>query len=615
MLNYLNRALDADLAGQANKSAQDAGSNEADTSMNDLDGGELKINFDTEADETEVKKNTQERNDSEAEQNGGIYPVEGGCESLLQELYSTSFENTNVKFRTDTDLGYICQAVGSAVSLKADSSDMDEESQMSAIVENISQYFSTNEGAMYLDHIKEYSRQLSEIVGQAFRTLKYEVTPEVDQLTKTITGVASEYVARASSYTMSGDTLEPSTPMLTFLDLTKFESADTVDCGRELVGKYLVNHQDITTLTPMMLGSLYRKMPELTQVGVSFETADKMVNTLLEKHNLTRENSQAEYISYLGIVNSALNGTTDFNAIKGSLFDADFQTGKITEANILSALTYLDLYVKYTELDGIVDFAKEEQMAMFKKNMEILSDYQKVCKVHLALASERFRDCVAIGPTTVITEGYKEFTAQGGKDIDVVNYMRVYHNQNRDDVLYTQTGHTPVPIDGVKVKNLLEKKTYVSEFLASNLGKIKMQMKSISNDATRKAFRDTLHKAIADYSSNQYAQHEQPDMTRWRYDALKVVDEISNRLIRFEHENVEDAVYEYVLKTRYADSLVSRIWYKLGAEIMNTVNLTEDRTLDENAVNFAHFTVMSDVLSEYIAGTMVVPDGKRGAMY
>ena len=73
--------MDADLQGQANKSAADAGSNEPDLTMNDLDGNEMKIHLDEEGDETSVSKDTQERNDSEAEQNDGIYPVEGN-ESL-----------------------------------------------------------------------------------------------------------------------------------------------------------------------------------------------------------------------------------------------------------------------------------------------------------------------------------------------------------------------------------------------------------------------------------------------------------------------------------------------------------------------------------------------------
>ena len=95
------------------------------------------------------------------------------------------------------------------------------------------------------------------------------------------------------------------------------------------------------------------------------------------------------------------------------------------------------------------------------------------------------------------------------------------------------------------------------------------------------------------------------DAHRFGIECRRMIPQLASNIVRFESDNITDAVYEFYLRTWYSDSLVSNIYYKLGAVLIDDINTTSK--LSEDTIEFAHFTVMSDILSEYITKTMIEP--------
>lgn len=525
-----------------------------------------------------------------------------GTESFLSELLTTNLENTNVRFRPDTDLGHICQDISANISLSIPSG-LDEEEQTAKMIENMDNYFETPEGSKHFEAIKQYSELFSEKINDAFITLKTKVAPEVDELSKRVEQKAAEYVEKITSLNNINGSVQQAEPLFTYVDLSKYQNDTALQYGRELVQKYMDNK--VASLNVLSLRYVVDAIPKISNIEVSEDRLKSWATTIASEMTSTPEDSLDSKV-ILGTMEAIATVFEDskFSALKDFIFNSNMRSGKFNEASIQNAMMFVKLENTFSKLDTLVDLPNEEDITKFKQNLQSIQDFYKAVVVLLSEAYERYSKSVVIGEKLINVTGFNEFQSAGGTAIDIANHIRIFHNQNKSDAVYSQVSHMDIPSSGLNTKSLIENMDYVREKINSLTNQVKAQLTSIQNTATKQAYEDVLREYVADVEFN-HPEMVDGDPHQFGINCRRLIPQISHTLVRFENENITDAVYEFYLKTWYSSSLVSNIYYKLGAVLINDINQTD--TLDEDTVKYAHLTVMTDILSEYITNTMIVP--------
>ena len=172
-------------------------------------------------------------------------------------------------------------------------------------------------------------------------------------------------------------------------------------------------------------------------------------------------------------------------------------------------------------------------------------------------------------------------------------------------MLYSQVMHSDIPVTGITVDAIMSVVDTTREQLNKLNHTNSTQLQSIANNATKMAFEGVLRDYISDIENNHPEMISDITPHQFGINNRKLIPTITYNLVRFEKDNIVDALYEFYLKVWYKDSLVSNIYYRLGAAIVDNINSND--SIDNETMKQAHFTVMSDILSEYITKTMIIP--------
>lgn len=525
-------------------------------------------------------------------------------ESFLAELGSTYFENTNVQFRANTDLGHINDALISNLSVNMPSG-LDEDEQTQVMVESIDTFLQSEEGMVHFENIKNYSEQFSSIINSSFDTLKNEVTPFVQELTNKIEEKKNELIEKTTHMVELNGSLINKDHNFTIVDLEKFRSEAFIANAKELVAKYYNNK--ISSVTVTTLKYLSDAISSVDNIKLEKEELDGYANTIAETINNdpSVEVSDQLKAAIISTITPVFN-TYEFNSLKSLIINDDLRAGKINESAIRNAYSFSKLGAIYNRLEDIVDIDNEKVLTIFKSNVEKAIDLYKLSTVLLILANEKYEECAVIGENMLNQTGVTKVLQNGGTLEDIHQHIRLYYNNDKSDIIYNEVTHMELPVNGIKADSIIRDMDECRAKYSKLEEQIKAQYKSIVNTATKNAYetvlRDYIHKLEKDTTETTI---NGIPTRQFCVNARMLVDELSYSLVRFDTSNITDSVYDFYLKTWYKDNLVSNIYYRLGAELITSINKSED--INEDTIKYAHFTVMSDILSEYITKTMIIP--------
>lgn len=531
---------------------------------------------------------------------------EKGTESLLTEITTASLENTQVQFRSDTDLGHIAQSIRDHVSFKIPSG-LSEEERTAAILNEINEYLESPEGAPNLEALMSYSSQLSDTINTAFDTLKLKVSPEVDVLASRINIKADEYIQKATAMSNINGSLTIAEPTFIYIDFASLDMNQISQYAQDLLNKFAVD-TSIKELNMITLRYMLNKIVPVKNIplspGVLEEYANKIYDALYKKENELSTDRDLTVLENIKTSILPVFEAADFNKLKFQIFNQKLLTGKANEDSLLNAIAFTKFYKHYEVLDSIVDISDETVLHQFKSNIEAITNLYKLAYTSIALSGEQFKNTVVIGNRSLNQTKFAEFQAQGGTINDVFNYIRLYCNHNKEDILYPFVGHADISNVGVTGQSILEVINTTNTNLETLQSQITSQLKSIVSNSTKRAFEDTMKEYLRDIEANN-SEFIDGDPHVFCDRAHKLIPVVATDLVRYEYTNIYDAVYSFYLKVWYPHSLVSNVYHKLGAGLIN--ELSKSDTVDVNTINYAHFSVMTDILTEYITKTMVVP--------
>ena len=509
--------------------------------------------------------------------------------NIIEQASAYPWINTGVRFRQDTDLGYLAKRIEERVILDIPAG-ITKEELYQLVVNNLQKYLSeTDEGRADLDKIRDYGLKMADMFSEAFNTLKGRVSDEVSSLSGKIIDLADSYTKNRLGFVGTEGILNPTIPSFITLSIDTLPIEEAL---KGLMSKYNVNVDTfsattckyfldkITTIAPIDLGessSIINEQMSSTIAGLNED----------QKKDCMR------------IFRAALNESV-FRELRGFLFGHGAYSGKINETLLTSCLGFCYNYPIFKQALAKTNFQMaDETRQLFDANVAILDDMHTICSCYLELGRQKFKDKLVIGHTLLNGDVLENFQKSGGTFEDIATHLRLHYNSNESDVLYHFTAHQPMPMNGISIQEILVAKPDNIKKMDNLQNEVKMQMMSVKQTCTREAFSTVLKQYLVELKKSPEMLPSNEDGERFLQKAVENVSHVSSTLHRNNQMNVEDAVYHFYLNTWMKDSLVSTIYYRMGAEVITQLNHTEQA--NEALLNQIHVSVMSDILTSYIS--------------
>lgn len=509
--------------------------------------------------------------------------------NIIEQASAYPWINTAVRFRQDTDLGYLAKRIEERVILDIPSG-ITKEELYQLVVNNLQKYLTeTDEGRADLAKIQDYGLRMAQMFAEAFDTLKGRVSDEVSTLSEKILDLAETYTKNRLGFVGTEGILNPTIPSFVSLSIDELPVEEAL---KGLMTKYEIN---VDTFNSSTCKYFIDKIPNMNtlNLGETESTLRDAFSTAIESVN---EDQKKDCMRIF----ESLISDNAFKNLRSYLFGHGAYSGKITEQLLLSCLGFCYNYPIFKEAVQKlnVQFSDEAQK-QFDTNVSVLDDMHTLCSCFLELGRQKFKEKLVIGHTLLNGEALESFQKSGGTFEDIATHLRLHYNDNEQDVLYHFTDHQAIPLSGISTQEILIAKPENIEKMNKLQNEVKMQMMTVKQSCTREAFSVILKQYLVDLKKSPELLPANEDCDRFLQKAVEQVNHVSSTLHRNNQMNVEDAVYHFYLNTWMKDTLVSTIYYRMGAEVISQLNHTE--AANEALLNQIHVSVMSDILTSYLA--------------
>lgn len=522
---------------------------------------------------------------------------------LIQDIATVTFENSDTKFCENTSLGALARKIQTAVALKIPA-DTKKEDVNTIFMNSLDQYLSSDEGSSDLGHLQDFALKLCGSFNESFTTLKTRVKDEVDSLSQAIFKRADELVASATGYHQLNGEL---TPAEHTFEVIEFNIHDDIDqLAVEFADKYQIAS---TEITPVTLKYFINKIRATADANLSEDIVNYLVEFVYGKRfadsNFDTQ-TRAQLNNHIRDLIYSVSNPKDFERLKGELFGKNIMKGFIGYQDLQSCLRFLDITPLLDDLSDADATLSEASISALNENLKAIDELKKCVAIVFALAHEKYQGILVIGPDLINKQELENFKELGGSLKNISDYIRLRHNDNPNDVLRPTVSQTAFPINGISTEEIFSNIGNIQSDLMKAESQIKTQLSNIKHDSAKRAFTEVLSTYLHDIDRDSPEMIPQEyGKNDFLYQTSKMVKHHAENLIRTETSNIEDAVYSFYLRLWYDNSLVSTIYYKLGAEAITY--LETGGAMNDDVASYLNVVVMADILTAFIADNFIEP--------
>lgn len=301
----------------------------------------------------------------------------------------------------------------------------------------------------------------------------------------------------------------------------------------------------------------------ITINGEEQEVAKMMVKACFDKTAF----EQLKYKVFRGDFNSTLDASALTTCIQFVARPIEDMMDRHTKGKLTTSLSY-----------------------MLKENIEVIKDYQKAAILVLDLASKYYKDKLILGSNLLNKNAVDELAKKGVDVYTLANdYLRVNHNDNKDDILYANCGHSAVPKDGVSIETLVLTRGTVEKYLGEYTSLLKNANSEMYQKANKRAIESVLfdfaEKKTDDYTKYNGDLHPTQYKRLVMSDVLTLADEYS----RNSNDNLEDMLMSFYLnnfKDKEVRETYNRIAFKTASMEDGNASLVFAKTIVDSIAEY-----------------------------
>ena len=514
----------------------------------------------------------------------------------IEDIKALSWVNTNVQLRQDTDLGHLVRRIEEKVLFEIPAN-LTESEVASVVSDKLIAYLQSADGRMDHERILDSGLKLAEVFRTSFEILKGQVADEVSALTEQVLATAESLATKRSGfYNLDGE-MSPTPGTFIVLGIEDLSGG-----YREALGAFMKKYSlNMSAVNQSNFRFMLSRMETTEDSGITEESRERIVAKFKERLNSLDIADKDDMLQFFRVL------VTDVPManLERQLFGGGIYEQKIVERDILACLGYLRSFATFKKiLNGYNFDVLAETEKFFYDRLAILDEYQLLAACLIELTRKKYKDVLVIGRNILNGDEFDQFQKRGGTLEDISTYIRLHHNNNKEDIFYNRVGRTEFPSMGIPTRNVLVAMPDDRTKLQAYKDEVVSQLLSIKQSATRDALSIVLKNYIQERQKNPEGLPQNMDPARFFVVATESMNAAIASLVRNDQTNVEDVLYTFYLNTDQKDTLVSSIYYRMGAEAIQTLSANE--ASGDDIVGKIHATVMSDIVSSYLIKTFVV---------
>ena len=516
----------------------------------------------------------------------------------LESLKAQQWLNTDVRFRPDTELGMLAQRIEERLSLTIPPN-ISKTELNSYIIDNLDKYFNeTLEGQHDLEQLRDFGLKFASTFQGAFEQLSGPVADQIELLSSQIMAAIDSNMKQAIGFYQLEGELKPVQP--SFVVLRAPEMASELHTHlKDFMKRHTLTMSSVN-LTNFKF--LVDPLIESEEVVMSEESLNRVTSELKESIESTCEDAESAK-NCVKMLSAALSPSKYREMIRPLLLSG-VRSGKLDQTSIFAALAYMKHYPKFKKCMASYDLEVMDDAAeQIQKNLQKMEDLFLLSGCIIELARGKYKDCLVIGPELINGEQFDEFQKKGGMLEDIANHLRLYYNNNEHDIFKSRVSSAAISGGGIKTKQMLISLPSDRQKISELTAEVTTQLLATRQSCTRRAFELIVKQHIAEYRNHPELIPDGFNPPQFMNFATTNLQQALSVLSRNDQANIEDALYSYYLTTFHKNTLVSTIYYGMGAEVIKQLSASEN---NEDVTSTVHAAVMSDLLAKYVANVFVV---------
>lgn len=517
--------------------------------------------------------------------------------SFIEDVKSFRWISGPFQIRQDTDLGHMVRRVEENIALDIPSGLSDNE-LTALVVDKLDKFLTeTESGQRELVHMQDYGLTVATSFQNAFETLKGQVADEIHHLSEKVFSYADNLVSKRLGFTQLDGELMPTHGTYVLFKCDELASEIEHEL-KAFTDKYELR---LDRINIMNIKFMIDKMVVTEFPTLSEESVKRITNSFMEK---LPQNTIQEHLDIYKRMISGLMSESVFSELKRSLFSRGIYSGQLNEESILSALGFVKMFPTFFKIAKSMNFeVLDEAQVQMEYILNKMQDMFLICVCVLELTRNKYQDKLIIGKNLLNAEELEKFQQNGGTLEDITTHIRLHYNSNEKDILYDKTAHGAILSGGISTKDLLIALPEDRQKLDKYKNEVKLKLMVVKQTCTHEALSVTLKDYIRDKMTSVGELPDNCDAKKFEAIAMANAKAACTSLIGNSQSNVEDALYVFYLNTWFKESLVSTIYYKMGAEVVAT--LTANETTTDDIMSQIQATVMADIIGSYIAKVFV----------
>jgi hypothetical protein len=496
--------------------------------------------------------------------------------SFLTQYVADKEVLPDIEFHNNSIFHPIHQYISDRIHLDIDS-DSTEEMIISETMGQIDDILRDTENADYVATLDKAANNLSMEVSKAFNTLRYEVAEEVDVLRRLIAEKVNEYLRKENaSILINGETANIAD--FTVIKWDNLRSMNYVQHIFDLVKtKFGIDVSDITRGNVKYVRNKLIQSEHKT-VSLNSEIRQSIVDSI-DRVVTTRNTDEIDDALDI-ILNSTRYTTYCKNLYNRMAVENDIADDL---AWILDRADLIHSTIK--AFDNIVINISDESKASILQNLKCVEITTTLSEYFILFCKNvQYKGKLIINKNMINNQELNEFSKSGGKIEDISRYIRAYYHD------------TDIPVTGISTTLVTSTKDKVNELVTSSDAKIKSKARVLLAKSTANAYMHVLNQYLLNMEDSRIPEGmSSEEFYQMKYRIInRTVDNINSS-----DENVEDALYRFLLETFYKDSIVQKLYVYMGKEYPKI--LTQYDNINEDTVlKIVDNYVVAALVAEYL---------------
>lgn len=477
----------------------------------------------------------------------------------------------DIFFAETSELGKIYQYIIEHIQIGT-VEDMDLEDLVFMITSQIEALMADPKHIDELVKLDRAANLLTKEVSGAFQVLRYNVADLVGSLLdEVLKANDKELIAQGAEVLINDDT-KPATDfgVINWGSLGQYNYINEVIEVCSGIAK--LNNREISNIN---INYLKNRIPLMGFVSIdlndeNFEMITDQLNKAISAYNIDDiKDAFRAFITpvrYTGFANNIKKKSVQINADDYSWL---FERVKIMKA-IIKALDLLSIDLS------------EQTLSNLNNNKKLVHKLCYVAEFYLIFVKDKLKDSLILSKQLVNGDNLTKFENAGGTKFDISYHIRAFFEDRT------------IPMMGVPLNTVVEFREKVDAIITSKNDQVKMKMKMFKTKAMNKAFFNTLTSYLR--SLTKEVIPEQYTVETFYGEKFPMIDRILNNF-QYQTDNVEDALYKFVLHVWYDNTIIQTLYNYLGREYVKIAASSSEN--QEQDLVIADAYVVATLIGEY----------------